>query len=302
MNPPISPTVKIIILMVLAAAFAATLLALSVQVGPGNLAGARFGNGSKQYSENFNVAPGGTLRLDTDIGDVRITGGDENSVAVTVSVEGDIDDVADFIVKMKETDNGVEVFGRNRNRNGWHFGWGDFDARFVVTVPKNFNLRVETSGGDIEITGVGGTLKGSTSGGDVRITDVAGEANIETSGGDIRGNGILGSLSVETSGGDIDIRQIRAKACASTSGGDVRLELLENLGVDASTSGGNIVLTFPAATGAEIYAETVGGSVRCDFPVRGTMDDGSLRGDINGGGKRVRAETSGGDISIRPPD
>jgi DUF4097 and DUF4098 domain-containing protein YvlB len=317
MNTSSSPTLKIVILMVFAIVFAATLVALSVQEDPVEPRGVRFGDDTKRYSESFGVAGGATLLLDTDVGDILITGTEGDSVMVTVDVEGDRDDVEDFTVKFKQTDRGVEVRGRTRDHNGWHFEWGNFNARYVVSVPRNFNLRLETSGGDISVTDVHGSLRGSTSGGNVDITDISGETYMETSGGNItlknvsgsvttetsggniKGDGATGTLSVETSGGDIDIRGIRAKADASTSGGDVRLSFLDNQGVNASTSGGDIVIVFPEETGAEIYAETTGGSVRCDFAIRGTIDDGSLRGEINGGGLRVRAETSGGDISIR---
>jgi len=317
MTPSITPTVKIVILMVFAVIFATTLLSLSVQVDTDFHHSARFGKDTKTYSEKFEVSDGGTLRLDTDVGDVKVTGGDGSAVEVVVTVEGDIDDIEDYTVKFKETNEGVEVRGRYRDHNGWHLDWGDFRARYVVTVPRSFNLKMETSGGDMTISDVRGTVRGSTSGGDLKITDISGEIHMETSGGNIRlknisgkivtetsggdihGSDITGTLGVETSGGNIDLRRVRAEAHASTSGGDVRLEMLENQGVDASTSGGNIVIVFPESTGADIFAETTAGRVRCDFAIRGTMDDGSLRGEINGGGKRVRAETSGGDIAIR---
>ncbi len=317
MNTSISPTLKIVILMVFAIVFAATMVALSVQGDPGNHARVRFGDDTRHYSETFEVADGATLRLDTDIGDITVTGSEGNTVGITVDVEGDAEDVEDFTVKFKQTDGGVEVRGRTRNHHGWHFEWGNIDARFVVTVPKNFNLKLETSGGDVTVTNIEGTVKGSTSGGNVKITDITGETHMETSGGNItlknvsgsivaetsggsiRGEGATGTLSVETSGGNIDLRMIRAKAYASTSGGDVRLSLLDNQGVDASTSGGDIEIAFPGETAADIFAETTGGSVHCDFAFRGTIEDGSLRGEINGGGLRVRAETSGGNISIR---
>ncbi len=254
------------------------------------------------------------------MGDVTVTGGDVSSVQVTVNVRGDERDVEDFIVKFNQTDQGVEVRGRNRENDGWHFEWRNFDVHYDIVVPSEFNLKIETSGGDIVVSDIKGMIGGGTSGGDMNISGITGDVHLETSGGDIvlknidgtvvtetsggdiDGTSLNGDVRVETSGGNIDLREVTGKTVASTSGGDVRMELLENKGVDASTSGGNIVIRFPGSVAADVYAETVSGSVNCDFPIQGTLEEGSLEGTINGGGQRVRAETSGGNISIRKID
>ncbi len=320
MNSSITPTVKIAVLVVLAIIFATTLVALSVQAprdeGNGSY-GERNDQQTKKYSESFTVEKGGNLRLDTDIGNVTITGADVSSVQVTVDVRGDERDVEDFLVKFKQSGQGVEIRGRNRENNGWHFEWRDFDVHYDVVVPNEFNIKIETSGGDIAISDIKGMIGGGTSGGDMTISRITGDVKLETSGGDIilkeiagtvvtetsggdiNGASLTGDVRVETSGGDIELHDVNGKTVASTSGGNVRLELVENKGVDASTSGGNIVIRFPGTIAADIYAESHSGSVNCDFPFEGTLEDGSLEGKINGGGMRVAAETSGGNISIR---
>lgn len=323
MKRSISPAVKIAVLVVFAIIFATTLIALSVQVPADESSGGyegRFDHQTKKYSESFDVPKGGNLRVDTDMGDITVTGGDVSTVQVTVSVKGEERDVEDFIVKFNRTDQGVEVRGRNREHNGWHFEWRDFDVRYDIVVPSEYNIKIETSGGDITVSNIRGMIGGGTSGGDVDISGISGDVRLETSGGDIRlkditgtvvtetsggdidGTAMNGDIKVETSGGNIDLRGVNGKTVASTSGGDVRMELLDNKGVDASTSGGNIVIRFPGSVAADIFAETVSGSVHCDFPIQGTLEDGSLEGTINGGGLRVRAETSGGNISIRKID
>jgi DUF4097 and DUF4098 domain-containing protein YvlB len=320
MNASISPAVKIAILVLFAAIFASTLVALSVRepAESGAWEGrARYDEQTKKYAESFDVSKGGTLRLDTDIGDVTITGADVSTVQVTVSVKGEEKDVKDFAVKFNQNDQGVEIRGRYREENGWHFGWSDFDVHYDIVVPNEYNVRVETSGGDIIVTSLTGAVKGTTSGGDLEISTVTGDVNVETSGGNIRlkgvtgtvvtqtsggdieGSALSGDVNVETSGGNIDLRDVNGKTVASTSGGNVRLELTENKGVEASSSGGDIVIRLPGSAGASVHAESNAGSVHCDFPFVGTLDDGLLDGTINGGGGRVRAETSGGDISIR---
>lgn len=326
MNKEFTPMAKIVILLVLATIFATSMVALSLRAPDRESRdhsfdredrGYTFDKDTKRYTHTFDAIPGGTIKIDTDLGDVTVTAGDVAAVEVVVDVRGDEDEVDEFQVKFGEVDDDMQVRGRSRRNRGWHFDWGDIDVRFDVTVPREINVRIETSGGDITVSGVTGFLRAETSGGDLTLSDHTGEVQMETSGGeihftdiqgylrtetsggDIKGERVTGDVHVETSGGDIILKMISGKTHASTSGGDVRLGMLDNQGVEASTSGGDITISLPEDTPADIFAETMSGNVRCDFPIRGTMDDGSLEGEINGGGKRVRAETSGGRITIR---
>jgi DUF4097 and DUF4098 domain-containing protein YvlB len=320
MNASITPTVKIAVLVVFAILFATSLIALSVRTYSDRESwdhGTRYDQDTKKFSESFDVAKGGTLRVDTDQGDITVTGGDVSTVEVTVDVRGDEQDVEEFAVKFNRTEDGVEVRGRHRDNVGFHFEWRDFDVHYSVVVPADFNLKLETSGGDIVVSGTRGWVRGGTSGGDIDLSMITGEVRIETSGGDIRlrditgtvvtetsggdidGTTLNGDVQVETSGGNIDLRAVHGKTIASTSGGDVRIELLDNKGLDASSSGGDIVIKFPESLRADIYADATAGSVRCDFAFQGSLEEGTLQGTIGGGGQKVRAETSGGDISIR---
>lgn len=331
MNSSVTPTIKIAILVVFAIIFATTLVALSVRVSEDSGRSEwgrsftsdrfdRFDRDTRKISESFAVQQGAALRVNTDLGDVRVRGGDADSVLVTVNVRGREQDVEDFVVKFNQTAQGVEVRARYRDNEGWDFDWHDFDAQFDIVVPREFNLKLETSGGDIGVTDIRGMIGGGTSGGDINLTGITGDVRLETSGGDIvlkevtgtiatetsggdiDGTTLTGDVNVETSGGDIDLRAVKGKTVASTSGGNVRVELLENLGIDVSTSGGNIVVRLPGAASADIEAESHSGSVNCDFPILGKLDDGSLHGTINGGGPKLKAETSGGNISIRKKD
>jgi lia operon protein LiaG len=74
-----------------------------------------------------------------------------------------------------------------------------------------------------------------------------------------------------------------------------------NAGVHVETSGGNIEIAVPAGIGASIDAHTSGGDVVCDLPVTvsGRVSEGTIRGTVNGGGNKIIARTSGGDIRIR---
>jgi DUF4097 and DUF4098 domain-containing protein YvlB len=225
-----------------------------------------------------------------------------------------------FNVEFSQDANTVRVTGRAEKRAFRLFDNNSLQVRYEIHLPKNFNLHLETAGGNIVLSGVDGSLQGETSGGDLNLSDLSGTVHMhtsggnislrntrgdlvaETSGGNIRGENVSGSIHVETSGGNITFRESDGKLYASTSGGDIRVSLTDNKGIDVSTSGGSITLTLPKTISANVQAETTGGDVTCDFSFAGHLRDGSLNGTINGGGNLIKAETSAGDIVINEAD
>jgi hypothetical protein len=217
-----------------------------------------------------------------------------------------------------------------RNRN---------EAKYTISVPARFNAKIGTSGGSITVsdltgglmaetsganlkfTGVRGPLKGETSGGQAYVTDCAGVIKIETSGGGIEVSGGSGTLKGETSGGSVKVKDFHGDTHMETSGSGITIENVvgeihgETSGGSVSailssspagpihleTSGGDIMLRVPENAAFELDAEASGGGVKCELPVvvTGEKEEGRLKGKVNGGGKTVKLETSGGSIRVR---
>jgi hypothetical protein len=279
-------------------------------------------SGEKTFDQTFQVTDGGTLTLKTDVGSVEIVGVEGGKeVSVHALVKGRQRDMDEFEITARTTAAGVEVTGRSlRAKHLWNFWGDDLDVSFSVKVPKEYNLTVCTSGGDIAITGVNGKIDGETSGGNLTLTNVHGAISLETSGGDIRAEKVEGMLHMATSGGDIRVGDVKGDVDVSTSGGDIALGPVEGKvraetsggnitvrvqqaykGVHAETSGGDIDIVLPANIAATIDAGTSGGEVVCDLPVTitGKIDERRIRGSVNGGGQMIYAHTSGGDVRIR---
>lgn len=201
----------------------------------------------------------------------------------------------------------------------WNWFGSNIRVRVEAFVPSKFNARVETSGGDINVSGITGGFRFDTSGGDINLKYLNGKVNAETSGGNIqllghKGNmflstsggnitckNVVGDVKAETSGGDIDIDQNDGKLFAETSGGDISILYNgENKGIDASTSGGDITAKIPANFKAKVHLETSGGSVKSNFDNAKTfkVKRSEFDAEYNGGGPLVKLETSGGDITV----
>lgn len=265
---------------------------------------------------------------DIDVGDLR---GDV--LARTSGGDVNVGNVTEAVIRVHTSGGDVNVKGGGRETKVSTSG-GDIeirDARGAVDAT--------TSGGDITIGGTTGEVTAKTSGGDIRIGHTTGEVTAKTSGGDITIKRANGDVDVHTSGGDVTIDSTEGRLKAGTSGGDITISNATGGGVTATTSGGDIEarltaavsaleedwslkssggeLTIrvpedlPATLEAEIHLERSWFGrdqeyrIDSDFDLDEQDDDTRNRrtiratGDINGGGNRIRLETSGGDIRIR---
>jgi len=276
---------------------------------------------NRHFEKKFQVSPGGTLSVSTDAGSVRVTGTSLNEVSILVEMEGRQKDIDGFEIKAEQTSGGVEVKG-NSHTSGWKiFRAYDMDAKFTISVPRNYSLRLGTSGGDVEVRDIQGSVEGKTSGGDVRVGTVEGKMDLhtsggnihvesakgnvraETSGGDVHVTSVTGDVEGETSGGNVTVADVDGRVRAETSGGNVTVKVRGgNKGVHAETSGGNVEIHIAKTCAADIDASTSGGDVECDLPVTvaGKIKESSVKGTINGGGPLIYAHTSGGNVRIRP--
>ncbi len=283
------------------------------------LAAVSFG-ADRRFEKKFSVSPGGTFRLNTDVGTVTVTGGSNNEVSVLAELRGSERDVNDFEITADQTGSGVDVKGRNKHGHGFFgFGGSNVDVHFTISVPHEYNLEMNTSGGNISITTVKGSLRGGTSGGNIEIAKVEGSVSLHTSGGNLRAEAITGKLDMETSGGEVEVltvtgdvdvstsggniklSDVDGRVRAETSGGDIRVRLKNaNKGIYVETSGGDIELAMARNSNANVDASTSGGDVTCDLPITmsGKISESRIKGAINGGGATLHARTSGGDIRI----
>ena len=277
--------------------------------------------GEKQFERKFQVSPGGTLSLDTDAGSVSVTGTGGNEVIVMARIEGRDRDVESFTIDAKQNAGGVEVTGR-APKSFWRLLRGsDFDVEFIISVPKEYNVRLSTAGGNVHVADLKGKVDGGTSGGNIQLKQIEGTTTVETSGGDIQADGLKGDLSAETSGGSVKVRNVTGSVIAETSGGNINVEEVDgkvsaetsggnvtvkvrgaNKGVHAETSGGNVTIAIGKTVGGTIDASTSGGDVICDLPitVSGKISESRIKGTVNGGGELIYAHTSGGNVRIKP--
>lgn len=270
------------------------------------------------HDKNFAVKSGEKLKISATVADLNIRTWDKEEISIKVYGNNKAESKMRF--EFERTSYGVRI--RAEKSGSWIsnlFGSG-IQAKIDIVAPKNFELELSTSGGDItvgnlkgkqylntsggdiELSNTEGNLNAVTSGGDIKVHKHLGWSKVETSGGDIIYKDCEGDVNGETSGGDITVEARNGKINLSTSGGDVKLYYKgDNRGIMLDTSGGDIWAFVPADIKASANFSTSGGAVTNKIKATNVVKESSHKfvGDLNGGGNKFTAETSGGDIVVK---
>lgn len=285
----------------------------------------------RTVEKTFTITTSGTLRLETNGGDIKVQPGADGVVKIVAHehIKASSDAEADELLKDLELgfeQTGADVHAWSKyDRGVAKHRWGStpVEVDFVATVPAQFAAEVSTSGGDVEIGDLVGAVKARTSGGDVRLgklgnqveahtsggditlSQAHGQTKLSTSGGDIHVGRVAGPAEVGTSGGDITIDSVEQCVSAKTSGGDIKATIVGPLKADSvlSTSGGEVKVTVDKTAAFHLDAATSGGGVDADG-LSITLESGKrgrdkLVGNVNGGGAQLKLRSSGGGLSIK---
>lgn len=156
--------------------------------------------------------------------------------------------------------------------------------RFRATVPKKFNLDVQSISASVTVTNIEGNVRAKTASGTINIADVRGDVEAEGAGSSLALRSATGRVWLKTAGGSLARGEAGGDAELETAGGSIKA-LITRGKLRAKTAGGSIKVG--AAFGA-VEAETAGGSVSASFFVQPA------------GESRLRAD--GGSVEARVAD
>ncbi|HYP54294.1 MAG TPA: DUF4097 family beta strand repeat-containing protein [Pyrinomonadaceae bacterium] len=238
---------------------------------------------AQEFQKSYPLAAGGTVIIENVSGDVNVVGYDGEVVSVAGFKEGRdpekvevVDRSSAGVVRL-----GVEYAHRYRGAAG---------VRFEVRLPRSARFqigKISTASGDVKVSGVTGDVRVSTASGRIEVRDVRGDVRVGAASGDVLVSGIDGSVSAETASGNVEAELTRFEGSPvmnfSAASGNVRVRLASHLGASVSLS-------------------SAGGEITTDFPVEVRTDPNSghrsARGDIGGGGPRLRLSTASGAVSL----
>ena len=171
---------------------------------------------------------------------------------------------------------------------------------FKIYVPENVSTKLETSGGNIVLTGISGDQDFTTSGGNLDLNGLSGKVKGRTSGGNISLENCKNNLDLATSGGNIDAQNSTGNITVATSGGSI---LLDNLSgnIKARTSGGNI---DGKTIGGDLLAQTSGGNISLlalECSLKTSTSGGNIEVSVNKPGSFISISNSAGKVNLTLP-
>jgi DUF4097 and DUF4098 domain-containing protein YvlB len=279
--------------------------------------------------QRFAVTGPATLNLDNEAGGVQVVGGAAGEIVVSLhktawgadqaAAEAALADVAVNIVQsgnaltiqVAEPER-VVVIGSDRSSI----------VDFVIQVPTETSVTVDSGFGDLDLTGVTGAVDLSTGAGQVTVSAVEGEVELGSEFGNVTlERATTGTVTAASSSGAVSLRQVQAAGAVSlssnfgaitfaggsagsltaeTSSGPVELSDLEVAGlVRAHSDFGRVVLTRVTAPGGyELGSES--GSITVDG-ARGSLQAETGFGDVtvsNATGVTLQLRTSSGAVTF----
>jgi len=229
-------------------------------------------------TKSFKVTKGGALKVEISGGDIQIRTGNDNEVKVAYEADDDNDNVT-----LYQDGNNITVRS-------------DDYIDFEITVPSEFNLNLNTAGGDIEVlNNIKGKVNIVTSGGDLKLKDVSGKLTAATAGGEINCGNVRGDANLSSSGGNVISGSVDGECKIATGGGNVIVSSVKKE-LSISTGGGNIDI---GNAGSNANVVTGGGNVSVK-DVAGVLTLTTGGGNISGNsvGKGGSAVTGGGNIKL----
>jgi len=211
-------------------------------------------------TQSFKVNKGGNIKLEISGGDVQVKTGKDNEVKISNSEDDDYNNVTIY-----QDGNNITIRS-------------DYYTDFVITVPSEFNLNLNTSGGDVQVlNNIKGRVRISTAGGEIELKDVSGELTATTAGGNISCGNVKGDTKLNSSGGDVVAGSVEGECILNTGGGNVIVKNVTK-SLSVSTGGGNVDC---GNVGSDIKVSTGGGNISVNN-ISGEMSVTTGGGDIYG--------------------
>ena len=144
---------------------------------------------------------------------------------------------------------------------------GNYSVRYFVNVPASARVRVQNTNGRVHVANLAGFVEAST-----------------TNGG-VVGRGLTGRVQASTTNGGVDIE----------------VDAVHAEGISLETTNGGVRLTLPTSAKADIEAQVTNGGIdtgSLEIERVGETTRRRLEGRLNGGGPRVRLETTNGGVKL----
>lgn len=225
----------------------------------------------EQFKKTYTLAPGGTFEIKNTNGKIQIQPADgptldvvADKVAKAATDEGARDAARRIEIKESISPDHVMLDSAGEGLNLEINTSRHVD--YTVKVPKGVNVRLVTTNGDMEVTGVTGTFDARASNGRIQATSLEND------------------ITVHTTNGAITIDAAK----------------LGEHGITCSTTNGAMTISIPKDGKASISASVTNGTIETDNLSLNNTDSTRrhLDATLNGGGAKIKLDTTNGMISL----
>ena len=256
------------------------------------------------WSKTYPISARADLRVSTDDGDVTIIGSDQKQIDARVTTEGY--KLSSSEVRIEESQNGdhVVISVKVPHFNFSFFGSRHKSIKVELHVPRELELEVETSDGNVVAQNVAGRVHFNTGDGNVTATGVHGDIRLHTGDGHITGTNFDGTLDASTGDGNLQISGRFDSLTLKTGDGNIEAQAGGGSKVanawTVRSGDGHITMRVPADLNANVDAHTGDGSITLDIPitVAGSLSHSSVHGKLNAGGGTLSISSGDGSIHL----
>jgi DUF4097 and DUF4098 domain-containing protein YvlB len=245
----------------------------------------------------------GRVRIDNHEGRIRISTWDRTEVKYTADIQpqGDEDEAKRTSVEVTSSSSRFEMRTVHDESDD---GWGGSDimpVHYTLTVPRTARVSIEDHESEMEIEGLRAGLAIDTHEGPITVRDHQGDLEIDAHDSPVTIDGLTGELEIDTHEGDLEITGFRGELDVDNHDAEVEVifaALTDD--VDIDTHDGRATLTLPADAGFSLAAD-LGDDTNLDgdYDLSGLRDDDNdYRGDVQGGGPRIRLSAHDGDFRL----
>jgi DUF4097 and DUF4098 domain-containing protein YvlB len=174
---------------------------------------------SQKYSQSLMIPPakiptGALLTVETGLGNINVHASDTDEVRATANETAAGHSESAAHDRMKEANVVLEKSGSGYllhavKQNVFR---GSVAVDLDVEVPKKIALTAVTPHGDINISGIAGSVTATTDSGDVEIHDSGSDVSVELKRGDARISDVAGDVRITGKGSEISVSDVTGDA------------------------------------------------------------------------------------------
>lgn len=263
-------------------------------------AGAIMQEGGLSFDRTLSVSGNAQLTVNTGSGNIHISRSSGSQIQIhgqiRVNHEGSEEQARQIAENPPIVQEGNAIVVGKHQEEQWH----GISIDYRIEAPEGVTLDAASGSGDVVDEGVGQNAKLQTGSGNITATSLEGPFKVMTGSGNIvAAQTGQGDVYAQTGSGNIEIKDIHGSFRGETGSGDIKASGTPSAQWVLETGSGNIELWTGNAP-LTLDASTGSGSVATDhgMVVQGAVDPHHIRGNLNGGGPTVRAETGSGDVHV----